>query len=286
MTLKWALRQLIKNGESSYDELREVLNLPSVRHLRDFKNAFKGDGEGVQNALLQSMDEEAVKRELTPRQRSGMLVWDAMKLSEGIVSNVFTGEIQGFEWDGIESFDHLSQSLAAMDKDAEGPESEPPTAAAAAAAGATPATAAAAPVTAAPTRKKKVLAKYWTEFFFRSGATTNFTYSVFRVGTGDLSAPDIHLMLMKTIVALDARDFQVIQLCADGASEHRAFQNAVATISVADVYALGEFGVYDGQIFERMVDSEGGFSELLHPKWDLKVRLALALLQAETLALL
>ena len=104
-------------------------------------------------------------RELTPHQRSGMLVWDAMKLPEGFVSNVFTGETQGFEWDGTESFDHLSHSMAAMDKEAEGSESERTTAAAAAT-GTTPGTGAAAPATAAaPARKKKALTNYWTEFF-------------------------------------------------------------------------------------------------------------------------
>ena len=34
VTLKWALRRLIKDGESSYEELRDVFALPSARYLR------------------------------------------------------------------------------------------------------------------------------------------------------------------------------------------------------------------------------------------------------------
>ena len=35
ITMKWALQRLIKDGESSYEELGKVLGLPSARYLRE-----------------------------------------------------------------------------------------------------------------------------------------------------------------------------------------------------------------------------------------------------------
>ena len=43
VTLKFAMRLLIKNGQSGYEELRQVLNLPSTRYLRDFTHAHKDE---------------------------------------------------------------------------------------------------------------------------------------------------------------------------------------------------------------------------------------------------
>jgi len=64
VTLKWALRRLIKDGASSYEEMRGVQILPSARYLRNFKNAFREDGEGVQHRLLSAMDDDAERRKL------------------------------------------------------------------------------------------------------------------------------------------------------------------------------------------------------------------------------
>ena len=66
-----------------------------------------------------------------------------MKANEGVVSNAFTGELVGFEWEGIDSFDHLSRKVMSMNDEAE----QPP---------------------ASATRKPKV-AKYWTEVHARVG---------------------------------------------------------------------------------------------------------------------
>ena len=41
VTVKWALKLMIKHGQTTYEEIADVLSLPSARYLRDFKNAFK-----------------------------------------------------------------------------------------------------------------------------------------------------------------------------------------------------------------------------------------------------
>ena len=162
--LKWALRRLVKDGETSYNELREVIKLPTVRHLQDYKNAFKDDGQGVQHGVLHVMDEQATREGFTPWARHGALVWDAMKTSEGIVSNALTGEILGVEWSGIDTFEHLSLSLKEMEAEVVGTtdgETAPSSATGGETAPLATAGETAPSATAAP--KKHKLAKYWTE---------------------------------------------------------------------------------------------------------------------------
>ena len=51
LLVKWACRMLIQIGESRYEELRDVLELPCARYLRDYKNAVECE-DGTQHALL------------------------------------------------------------------------------------------------------------------------------------------------------------------------------------------------------------------------------------------
>ena len=223
VTLKWALRQLIKQGESSYTELAEVLALPSVQYLREFKNAFNSDGEGPQHGLLAEMDAQAKRRGMVGWTRYGVLKWDAMKCSEGVVSNVFTSELIGISWQDLASYEHIALELKAMDADGAADSD--------AAAAAAPDAAQGAPVQGAPASErseppKPKLAKYWSEVFFISCWVTNFTYSIFRAATADLSAHDIVEIVYQSLLACDIHDFEVVCLVCDGASEHRLFQVA------------------------------------------------------------
>ena len=51
LLVKWACRMIIQIGESRYEELRDVLELPCARYLRDYKNAVECE-DGTQHALL------------------------------------------------------------------------------------------------------------------------------------------------------------------------------------------------------------------------------------------
>ena len=78
-----------------------------------------------------------------------VLKWDAMKLSEGIVANVFTGELMGIEWEDLGDYNHLTLQLHAVNGSADAAPAMAP-----ADEGATP-----------PPAKPKV-AKYWTSSSF------------------------------------------------------------------------------------------------------------------------
>ena len=78
------------------------------------------------------------------------------------------------------------------------------------------------------------------QMYFVSLGVQGFRYSVFRVATSDLSAHSTTRIVMKGIVACYAYDFNVVLLICDGASEHRAFQNAMGQYSIAEVMAMIE----------------------------------------------
>ena len=196
-----------------------------------YKNAFKSDKEGAQYKLLNAMQAEAKRKGFGEWERTGVLKWDAMKLSEGIVANVFTGELMGIEWEDLDDYNHLALQLHAMNGSAD---------AAPADEGATP-----------PPAKPKV-AKYWTEFFFSSVGAKDFSYSVFRVGTAELSAHDIVQMVMECCVATNRYGFNIGCTVCDGASEHRSFQGKIGTISSADVRALLETGILDSELLSEI----------------------------------
>ena len=196
-----------------------------------YKNAFKSDKEGAQHKLLKAMQAEAKRKGFGEWERTGVLKWDAMKLSEGIVANVFTGELMGIEWEDLDDYNHLTLQLHAMNGSAD---------AAPADEGATP-----------PPAKPKV-AKYWTEFFFSSVGAKDFSYSVFRVGTAELSAHDIVQMVMECCVATNRYGFNIGCTVCDGASEHRSFQGKIGTISSADVRALLETGILDSELLSEI----------------------------------
>ena len=101
------------------------------------------------------MEATAKRRGFGEWEKHGALVWDAMKCSESIVSSVFTGDLLGIEWDGVDTFEHLSLQLKEMDSigrsDGAGGASAPATA----------------PTEASASKKTETampkLAKYWTE---------------------------------------------------------------------------------------------------------------------------
>ena len=230
VTLKFALRLLIKNGASGYEEIREVFPLPCVRYLTNFKNAFK-DVQGVQHDVLEAMRTRARNEKMSAWAKHGIIKWDAMKCSEGVIANVRTGELVGFEFEDIASLDHLQHELRALD----GEESTPKAAA------------------------KPKVAKYWTEVFFSSVGIGSFSYSVYRMATSDLCAHHIVNMVHDVLTALDMHDFIGIGCVCDGASEHRKMQKECGTISVGDVVAALRIGVLD---YELMMEHSGAVEDL------------------------
>ena len=80
LLVKWACRMIIQIGESRYEELRGVLELPCPRYLRDYKNAVECE-DGTQHALLR----EWSRRLASEREKGPLLcvtAHDAMKCSK------------------------------------------------------------------------------------------------------------------------------------------------------------------------------------------------------------
>jgi hypothetical protein len=113
LLVKWACRMIIQIGESRYEELRDVLELPCPRYLRDYKNAVECE-DGTQHALLREW-----RRRLASERKKGPLLCvtahDAMKCSEGIVCDALTGAIIGYDSDELASLDHIRMELAELE---------------------------------------------------------------------------------------------------------------------------------------------------------------------------
>ena len=62
---------------------------------------MQDDEQGVQHLALGAMRERADERGLSNWARHGILKWDAMKVSEGFVTDVHTGRIVGYDFDGL-----------------------------------------------------------------------------------------------------------------------------------------------------------------------------------------
>ena len=74
---------LIKSG-SGYDALRKVIKLPSSRTLRDYTHVYQGFQCEVDQHLC---DEMKIEETLAEWQKHVGIIFDEMKVKEGIVYN-------------------------------------------------------------------------------------------------------------------------------------------------------------------------------------------------------
>jgi len=90
--MEFALSLVFSTSKIQYEEIAEVSLLPSVRHLNGFKNCASGDGEGpMRSALLIAKDRNFDDG----WDRSGVLTFDSMPMSQGMGWNHRTGVLTG-----------------------------------------------------------------------------------------------------------------------------------------------------------------------------------------------
>ena len=94
MIIRWCLHLRMLSG-SAYDALRHVLMLPSERTLRDYTHYIKA-GVGVQPDVTQQLMSEVRIDSLEDWQKYVALVFDEVKIKEGIVYNKHDCRIIGF----------------------------------------------------------------------------------------------------------------------------------------------------------------------------------------------
>ena len=70
---------ILATGRKAYNLVRQMLKLPSVRHLQRIKNFVK-QKPGIQPDQLHWMDLEARRRGTTDRGRKGSLILDEMQI--------------------------------------------------------------------------------------------------------------------------------------------------------------------------------------------------------------
>lgn len=221
--------------------------IPCARYLREFKNAFS-DKEGIQVDVLKATKAHCDRNGLSEGDRLTVMSHDGLKVQEGIVSNVFTGEIVGYVSEELDTYDHIALQLEALEADE------------ATDAGAT---------AAADARKATMpkAAQYWTEFFATSVTCGDFQFSFYRVASTDLKAADIAPMVTQALTALHAYGFTVVADFCDKASEHMAYIAACATVTVADVKEM-----QDGENWQAFYDDvDVGHDQpvaILHPVTD------------------
>eukprot|EP00794_Sanderia_malayensis_P002922 gene2922-3375_t len=96
LVIKWCL-QLYNKSHSAYNDLRDskVLKLPSGRTLTDYKN-FNHPMSGWKGDQIEAMQSEFHKISRESKCRIGMLLFDEVKIKEGLVFDTSTWELLGF----------------------------------------------------------------------------------------------------------------------------------------------------------------------------------------------
>ena len=184
LVIKWCLR-LYNKSHASYEDLRNsrVLRLPSGRTLSDYRN-FNHQSSGWKAETLNSMKSEFLALKPTKRAHLGMLLFDEVKIKEGLVFDSATWELLGFTDIQEESELLLSEP---------GPKSKVPQ-----------------------------VATHVMQFFFRS-VFNKFTHPCAYFLTNGVSAVRLNQLFWQGVSMLQAFGFTTILSCCDGASENRKF---------------------------------------------------------------
>ena len=119
IVIKFATFVRSKMGNTTYDFLSGVYNLPSNSTLNQYNTLDSSAADGIMHQTLADMQHDFHKNhgvskrsfELSKWKRSGVLKFDEMKIKEKIVSNPRTNEIIGFE-EGAFNTDIVKTELA------------------------------------------------------------------------------------------------------------------------------------------------------------------------------
>ena len=189
IVIKWCLHMYNKS-HSMYEDMRssKMLKLPSGRTLSDYRN-FDYPQSGWQSKHLQNMLNRFKSAKISNRDKLGMLVFDEVKIKEGLVSDPSTWELIGFTDLGsdkdIENLDSLFET----------PKKDP---------------------------LKKKLATHVMQFFFKS-LFENFDFPCAYFLTRGLTGIHLNRIFWQGVSLLHGFGFEVLLYCCDGASENRKF---------------------------------------------------------------
>ena len=183
LVLKWCLRLYCKS-HSMYSELRNAgfLRLPSGRTLSDYKN-FCSAKSGWQLSVLNGMRSSYNEQKLPEVGKLGALIFDEVKIKEGLLFDPSTWELIGFtdlDCEGSSSSENSSPAL------------------------------------------KEQLATHVLQFYFKS-VFASFHYPCGYFLTRGVSAQQLNRIFWEGVGLLDAHGFNVIVSCCDGAPENRTF---------------------------------------------------------------
>lgn len=184
LVLKWCLR-LYSKSHSMYSELREAgfLLLPSGRTLSDYKN-FCSSKSGWQLSVLEGMRTSYSQQKLSDVGGLGALIFDEVKIKEGLLFDPSSWELIGF-------------TDLECDSDNTGN------------------------ISTTPSVQGK-LATHVLQFYFKS-VFSSFHYPCAYFLTRGISAHQLNRIFWHRVGLLHCYDFKVILSCCDGAAENRTF---------------------------------------------------------------
>ena len=184
MLIRWCLH-LKTMSSAAYDAFRGVLTLPCGRTLQDYTRWIKA-GVGIQPEVTEQLMKEAKIDSLQEWQKYVAVVFDEVKVKEGIVYDKRASRIVGFV-----DFGDVNNALLAFETSLKGETARPVA--------------------------KHMLAFMVHGFFIR----LKFLYAQYPLT--DLSAELLYPIVWEAIKNLESVDFKVISLTGDKASVNRKF---------------------------------------------------------------
>lgn len=184
MLIRWCLH-LKMLSTAAYESLRGILKLPCGRTLQDYTRFVKADC-GIQTAVTEQLIKESNLDSLQEWQKYVAIVFDEMKIKEGIIYNKHECRIVGFVNFGSTNNDLLSFERSIK----ESPD---------------------APV-----------AKHMLVFLVR-GVFIRMQFPYAQYPTADLTADLLYPIVWEVVRSLECAGFKVISLTGDKASVNRTF---------------------------------------------------------------
>ena len=187
--IRWSL-YLKSKSTTAYDALRKVIKLPSGRTLRDYTHLYDPK-LGFQTEVDQQLYEDLKVDELAEWQKHIGLVFDEMKIKEGIVYDKHCCEILGFI-----NLGGVTNQLLEFEKLCDGEDASyiPP------------------------------VAKYICCFMIR-GIFMNINFPYAQFATTSISSDELFPLIWEAIKRLEVMGLKVMFLTGDGASSNRKFFN-------------------------------------------------------------
>ena len=188
--IRWAL-YIRSKSTAGYDALRKAIRLPSTQTLHDYTHIYKPK-VGFSKELDQQLLDEIKIDTLAEWQKYVGLIFDEMKVKEGIVYNKHSGEVIGFV--NLGEVTNQLQEFERLCADDEGRVDTPR------------------------------IAKYVNSFMVR-GVFVPMTFPYAEFATAGISADELFPLVWEAIKRLELLGLKVIFITCDGASQNRKFFN-------------------------------------------------------------